>query len=413
MPARPYTLRLVSVRPQVDGGLPSRWPVSSGWMAGGVFVVVTALILARLQVRGDALNHVWAEDGRVFLVDAQRHGVASLFYVYAGSLYTVPRVLVIAGEALPIGDYATYTVVVSALVVGALAAFVYLAAARILRSSGWAAVAALGMALAPALAFESLGSIANLGWYFIYAAMWAMLVPPGGPRPYAATIVAGLAALTTPLAVLVAPAAVVRHGRKDALHGWPLRALLVGEVIQAIGLALGSRSGAGPIRRGPSLHAVSVTGGEVFRGILGPAYGPTPVRVVAGVLIAALLVWAWRLAKGQRRLAGIVLTTGLLVYCVTSGISGESYPRYVATAAMFVIAGLACLGPHLERRAAVGSLVLLFSLCLMSFPASDYRLSGPAWSAAIAQHESECRRLGLAATDVPISPSETARLPCS
>src|SRR5206468_763979 len=84
------------------------------------------------------------------------------FYVYAGSLSTVPRVLAIAGEALPIRDYATYTVVVSAAAVGALAAFVYLAAAKVL-GYAWAVVPSLGMALAPALGIESLGNLGQPG----------------------------------------------------------------------------------------------------------------------------------------------------------------------------------------------------------------------------------------------------------
>ena len=112
--------------------------------------MVTGLALARLLIRGDVFNRVWAEDGKVYLSDAERHGLASLSYVYAGSLSTAPRVLAIAGEALPIRDYATYSVLASALVVGALAAFVYLTAAKVL-GSAWAVVPALGMALAPFL----------------------------------------------------------------------------------------------------------------------------------------------------------------------------------------------------------------------------------------------------------------------
>jgi hypothetical protein len=376
--------------------------------------VVTGLVLARLQVRGDAFDHVWAEDGKVFLSDAERHGLASLSYVYAGSLLTVPRVLAIAGEALPIRDYATYTVLVSALVVGALAAFVYLTAAKVLGSAAWAAVPALGMALTPALAVESLGNLANLEWFLIFAAFWAMLVPPRGTRPYVATIVAGLAALASPVAVLVAPAAVVAHGRKDALRSWPLLALLAGEVIQVIGIGFGSRSASGPARRGVSLHTAKSLFGHLFRGVLGPAYGPSSVRFVAGAVIGALLVWAWWLARRRRRLASVSLMTGLLILCAISAITGQSNGRYSAIAAMFVIAGLACLGPRLDRRAAVGSLVLLFLLCLVSFPADGHRLSGPSWSAAIARHDTECRRLRLAATDLPLSPPGwTVRLACS
>ena len=379
-----------------------------------MFLVVAGLVLARLQIRGDAFDHVWAEDGKVFLGDAERHGLASVSYAYAGYLQTLPRVLAVAGKALPIRDYATYIVLVSALVVGALAAFVYLTAANVLGSAAWAAAPALGMALTPALAISSLGDLANLQWFLIFAAFWAMLVPPRGTRPYVATIVAGLAALTSPIAVLVAPVAVVAHGRRDTLRSWPLLALLGGEVIQVIGIAFGSRSSGGPARAGISLSTATSVVGNLFRGVLGPASGPGSVRILAGVVIGALLVLAWSLASRQRLLTNLSWTTGLLIYCVTSAITGHSEARYIAMAGMFMIAGIACLGPRLDRRAAVASLLLLLLLCLVSFPASGYRLSGPSWSAAIAQHDTECRRLRLAATDVPLSPPGWAmRLPCS
>jgi hypothetical protein len=379
-----------------------------------VFIVVTALVVARLQVRGNAFDHVWGEDGKVFLAGAQQHGLASMYYLYAGYLQTVSRALALAGQALlPLHDYATYTVLASALVVGALAAFVYVTAASVLGSATWAALPALGMALTPALAIASLGSLTDLQWYFIFAAFWAMLLPAGTTRPYAATIVAGLAALTSPIAVLVAPAAVVANGRKDALRSWPLRALLAGEVIQVIGIAVAPRSGGGPARAGISLHTVQPIVRNLFSGVLGPAYGPLPARLLAGVVIGALLVLAWWLVRQGRRLASASVATGLLIYFVTCAITGQAAGRYLAVTAMFMIAALACLGPHLHRDAAVGALALVLLLFIVSFPASRFRLSGPSWSAAVAQHETECRRSRVAATDVLQSPDGwTTRIAC-
>jgi hypothetical protein len=50
----------------------------------------------------------------------------------------------------------------------------------------------------------------------------------------------------------------------------------------------------------------------------------------------------------------------------------------------------------------------------VSFPASKSRLSGPTWSGAVTQHEAECRRPRVAATEVQLSPSGwTVRLSCS
>lgn len=400
----------------MDSAPSYRWLASPRTAAGAVLIVVTGLVLARLQISGDAFDHVWAEDGKVFLGEAQQHGLASLSYVYGGYLQPVLRALAIAGEALPIRDYATYTVLVSALVVSALAAFVYLTAAKVLDSARWAAVVALGVVLAPQVGSEApLGSLTGLPWPFIFAAFWAMLLPVRGTRPYAATIVAGLAALTSPVAVLVAPVAVVAHGRKDALRCWPLLALLAGGVIQAMGIAFGPQSPfPGPVRAGISLTTAEYAVKDLFSNVLAPTRGSGALRAMMGAAIFALLVWAWWLARRQRPLANLSFMTGLLIYCVTAAVTGFPDGRYVALAEMFVIAGFACLGPGLGQRAAIGSLVLLFLLCLVGFPAGGHRLSGPSWSAVIAQHDAECRQLHLAATDVPLSPRGwTMRLACS
>ncbi len=83
------------------------WPV-------GVGFATAMLTVVRLQVAGNALDRVWAEDGRIFLGDVADHGFASLWCAYSGYLHTAPRLLAFVGDALPLRDYAAYTVVVSA-----------------------------------------------------------------------------------------------------------------------------------------------------------------------------------------------------------------------------------------------------------------------------------------------------------
>ena len=389
------------------------WLTSQRAVAGAIFVAVTCLAVARLLVTGNVFNHVWAEDGKVYLAAAQQHGVGSLFYRYAGYLQVPSRVIALVGEALPLRDYATYTVVASALVVGSLAAFVYVTAAKVLHSNVAAAVAALGMVLAPALATASLGTLANLQWFLIFAAFWAMLVPPSDSRPYAATIVAALAALTSPLAVFVAPVAVVVHGPRKALRSWPLLALVAGEALQVIGIALAPETGGGPVRKGLSGSTLQTGVENLFKSVLGPSSGPFALRELAGFVIAALLVWAWWAAK-RRLLGTAAVVTGLAIYCVTTAVTGYAASRYVGITAMFMIGGLACFLPQLDRRGVIAALTVLALLVLVSFPASKSRLSGPTWSGAVAQHEAECRRPHVAATEVQLSPHGwSVQLSCS
>ncbi len=388
---------------QIEGTRSYGWLTSQRTAAGAIFVAVTCLAAARLLVTGNAFNHVWAEDGKVYLAAAQQHGVASLFYRYAGYLQVPSRAVALIGEALPLRDYATYVVIASSLVVGGLAAFVYVTAAKVLHSTVAAVVAALGMALAPALATASLGTLANLQWFLIYAAFWAMLVPASDSRPYSATIVAALAALTSPLAVFVAPVAVVVHGPRKALRYWPLLALIAGEALQLIAIALLPETGGGPVRKGITSSTVKTGLENLFKSVLGPTSGPYIVRVFVGLVIAVLLLWAWWAAK-RRLLGTAAVITGLAIYCVTTAVTGYAASRYVGITTMFMIGGLACFLPQMDRRGVLAALTVLAVLFIVSFPASSSRLSGPTWSGAVSQHEAECRRPRVAATEVPLSP---------
>jgi hypothetical protein len=382
-----------------------------GWAAGGVFLAVALLIVARLEVAGDALDRVWAEDGRIFLGDVADHGFASLWYVYSGYLHVVPRLLAFVGEALPLGDYAAYAVLVSAVVAGLLASYVYLVASRVIGSPIWALLPALGMALAPALSEENLGSLANLQWYFVFAAFWALLVPPtDSPRRRgAATAVTGLAALTSPVTLLVLPAAAV-HGRR-ALHHWPALALLAGIFLQGLARLIAPDSPGG-VDRDPGLS------GSFFKGIpelLSSGQGGTGWMTAVGVAIGLTLALAWWSAGAGRRLVLVAWGTGALVYVVTSLVQGFPAARYEACAAMFVLAGIAMLGPQADRRLIAVPLALLLVVGVARFPASDYRVSGPSWDSSTSTYLEQCRRRPASDPMIPLSPAGwgVARLPCA
>ena len=383
----------------------------AAWAVGGVFIATALLTVVRLQVTGDALDRVWAEDGRIFLGDSVHHGFASLWYVYSGYLHTTPRLLAFIGKALPLHDYAAYTVVVSAVVTGLLASYVYVVARRIIGSEAWALLPALGMALTPGLRLESLGNMANLQWLLIFAAFWALLVPPtSSPRSrVAASAITGLAALTSPLTLLVLPAAAL-HGRR-ALRDWPVRTLLAGVAVQGLAHVLAPHSPGGVVRH-PGFSGSQLKG---VTEVLSSGQGRIGWTTVVGVVIGLTLALAWWSARSQRRLVSAAWGTGALVYVVTAVLQGFPAPRYEACAAMFVLAGIAMLGPRVDRRLIAVPLALLITVAVVRFPASAYRLSGPSWDSSVAAYRVQCQRHPASTIGIPLSPTGwgTVRLPCA
>ncbi len=339
------------------------------------------------------------------------HGFASLWYVYSGYLHTVPRLLAFAGNALPLRDYAAFTVIASAIVAGLLASYVYSVARRVIGSPAWALVPALGMALVADLRVESLGNLANLQWFLIFAAFWAVLVPPtdSTARRSAASAITGLAALTSPLTLLLLPAATV-HGRRLLGH-WPVRALVAGVAIQGVARLAAPHSPGGVVRH-PGLSGSTLKGTTE---VLASNHGGIGWMTVAGILIGLTLAVAWWSAKSQRRFATAAWGTGALFYVVTSVIQGFPAARYEACAAMFVVAGLAMLGPRVERRLIVVPLTLMIVVAAVRFPATSYRLSGPSWDSSVAAFDARCRIHPASTGVLPLSPTGWggARLPCA
>ncbi|HEX6389958.1 MAG TPA: hypothetical protein VFZ89_10930 [Solirubrobacteraceae bacterium] len=376
-------------------------------MRGLVAILVSGITLARLAVVSDPFDHVWAEDGAVFLRDAEVDGLGAIDHRFAGYLHVVARVIAALGTALPLSSYATYVAIASAVVAGLLAAFVFSVALGVLGSREWALVAALAIALAPPLRGESLANLANLHWLLLYAAFWAMLA--SGPAR-GASGVALLATLSSPLTVLVAPAAFVAHGR-NAWRRRPVIAVAVGAAIQGVAMLFAPSSTGGPDRDVGFNDAIATS---LVRDVLGAAHGPSALRYLVGFVVAGVLAWGWRSAAGDsRRLSLAAWGTGLAVYLVSCVITGLPQMRYVALASLFVFAGFALLGPRLRPAVALAGIAVLGALVLEGLPASSFRESGPSWSEGVAAHEAACIRGEQ--RPIPLSPERfggVAQVPC-
>ena len=376
--------------------------------SAGVGLLVAALVLARLLPAGDVLDRLWAEDGRVFLSDAERHGLGSLVYVYGSYLHVVPRVLALAGGVLPLEHFARFAVLAAAAVTGLLGAFVHAAAADVTGSRRLALIPALALALVPALSTESLGNLANLHWYLVHAAFWALLA---GPRlRHAAVVVCAAAALSSAIAVLLVPVALHREGRQ-ALRRRPVQALLAGAALQALAILLAPRS-ARAIERHPGVDAGLP--GDAVTGILGLGL-ERGASIAIGLALAALTFLAWRrAATGPRRDALRAWAAGLVLYATVVVITGETAQRYDAMAAMFIAAGVCLLMKGLDRVAAAGAVGVMALLAAGGFPASESRVYGPSWEQSVERLETACAGDPEGERDVPLSPYNwgSARLPC-
>src|SRR5688500_14556023 len=180
-------------------------------------VIATAASLLR-QSGTPAFDSIWAEDALVFLSDAiARPFVDTFFEPYRGYVLVLPRALAWVASTLPLEFAALIMSGGSALVVALLAAFVFRATESI---SHIGLRLALGAAviLLPVAAVETLNTAANVHWYLMFAAFWALAwYPRSAALRLVAAVVAALAALNDPLSLLLVPAVALRAATS---HNW-------------------------------------------------------------------------------------------------------------------------------------------------------------------------------------------------
>ena len=364
---------------------PSISPIVSRRTALTIAVIasIAGLSLARLLMTGPAFDRVWAEDGAIFYSDAVRHGVGSIGLNYGGYAGVVPRLLAQLGTAFPERIFAPYAVIASVLTQGTLAAFVQRVAWRTTGSLAASLTAAGALALAPALRGEALGNLANLQWFFLIAAAWALAMPLTSSRLAhgAAAAVGLLAALTTPLAVILIPIAFLRHGKGAGKTPANL-ALLVGLAIQLLLILGGGKSEANPQPRHPAMHVVEYAT-TFFSEAAGPAVAPWRVAMLLGAaVIVAMAVLCVR-ASSARFAVGIAVT-GVVLFGVSSTLTGAAESRYSAVAAMFLVSAAAIAWSGKPSTLSWALLALLAVQAGLAFPAVQQRLSGPSWSQQVA-----------------------------
>lgn len=359
-------------------------------------VLAAGAVVGRLLMTGNPFDHLWAEDGKVFLAGGVHPG--SFLHSYAGYGHFVPRLLAAIGAQLPVRGWAAFAVVAAAATVGVLAGFVRWAAEVVSGSAvtGWIAAAAL--ALTPALGHEALGSMANLQWFMLAAALWAFLLPRGRGR-WATVLLVGLTAATTPLVVLLLPAAVLVH-RTQVWRAPAIWGMAAGLAYQVVVIRFGAVDAGGPHR------AHGLTWDMIRRALAtvagGNVAGPRLAKVVVLAVIVLFVLGIWR-AKGLRVpiIASAVSAAGFLL--TVTWFNGAAESRYTAAACMLAAAGIALVvgacGP-----VAVAAFTVVGLAAFVALPAAPYKFQGPGWSANVATWQHACQTTGEATGQIALDP---------
>jgi hypothetical protein len=405
-------------RPAPAGGRPLS---PSRALAAVVAIAAGAAASLARQDGAGALRTIWAEDGRVFLTDALRHGgLEMLLAPYNGYAHLVPRLLAAMTAALPLHDASVVLAVASALVVGTCAWCVWYATAAWIRRPVLRGAVATLVVLVPAGQTETLNNAANLHWYLLFASAWVFVWrPPSAPARALALGIVFAAAASDPLVVLLAPMALIgwRHDRGAVIP--PLVATALGLVLQALSPLVGTSDRAFATRASPWLvapwYGERVVSRLVFpaRWVGGAGFTRVMVAGIAVSAVAAVLLLLLRGAPSDRRALPVALAvTSVLTFGVPTFLTGVAAARYeilpvlLLAAALAVLTDVALDPPRRIRRPAVAAALLwLAVVAAVEFRVPTPRGSGPTWDEGLSRAEASCGA-GAARARAPITPRE-------
>lgn len=193
------------IRRQV--GLPSRQGLPRCPVVVALVLAVGFLVAPRLV--GWQLLHVHKEDGYIFLADGLHLGWNAVFERYTGYLHVLPRLLAAIALQFPPAAYPVVVGLLVALVRVWMACLTY----WVLRSRGIPARMSAAMAslfvIVPVGSHEVLGNLTNLRWFGDAMLVVLFVGRLSGARAFAGALTAALCALSDPLAITLAPFALV------------------------------------------------------------------------------------------------------------------------------------------------------------------------------------------------------------
>lgn len=394
-------------------------------------------------------NTAWAEDSGRFLQDRLVLGpVRSVWQVYDGYLHLVPRTLTdLAVAVQPIDRYAVTVAGLSCLVLGAVAALVFVLAADVVPQWPLRALLALVPAFVPLGPFEIAGNTANLHWYLLFLAPWVFAWRSRtwwGAAGLA--VVAGFVTGTEIQSAVFLPLLLLGIRRARTI---PVAAVAVlGIAAQVVSTVTHPRL-PDPNPRSSPLDMVEGYLAQPFGGswtadvhavaqtVLdhGWAVLAVPAVVAAVVGVVAIVVAPWRVRLLVVALAGgsvVVWVAALVVNSdprtLWSSLTPESFVanpalRYAAASSMFLLAAAVVGASALVARGrivlpVVGWLVIAVVVAAgvtNAAPGTTRRSAGPSWYDEVRAAQPFCRAHPHASASIaaqPLSTEWVASIPC-
>ncbi|KOX20445.1 hypothetical protein ADK67_29445 [Saccharothrix sp. NRRL B-16348] len=407
------------LRALADGLLPPppAPPASRGRTAAGYLLAfAAALAFLLLTPAGWArLDHLWAEDGARFMVDAVTlPAFSNLVDPYGGYLHALPRLVAELVALLPL-EWTAAGFAVSAAVLRAVVALISFAASgAYLRSLPLRVALAALVVVLPAGNSEPLNNMANLHWFLLYGVFWALLWRNAPRVPV--TLFVFLAAVSSPLVLVLLPIALLRLAlpRKEL----PV-AFLAGALAQGVTMLFAERlayshDAVDPVQVALAtllrVPVVAFTGSEQVARFY-PEHGNLPI-LAALVLAAAPVVAGLRWGDRAGRLLvllGVGLGALVMVVSLTanwSAVLQAQQPtvvmagqRYSVAPCLFLFAAIAVgldavPARRWERLAVVAGrsvigLVVLASV-LLHLRSDRVVLNGVPWDESVARARVQC-----------------------
>jgi hypothetical protein len=406
--------RLAGYFPVAEPSTTPRARVVAYYSAAFVAAVAYLLLIPAGRAR---LNHLWAEDGARFLLDARTKSFgANLISPYEGYLHTVPRLAAEVIGLFPLSWAAVGIAVTAAMLRAVVALFVFAASGGLVRSRVVRFALAALVVVAPAGNSESLGNLANFHWFALYGAFWLLWWRPAKRwQSVVVAIAVFLAVTTSAVGLLLAPMAVARFalpGRRQALI---TAGFWAGTVVQLTALFLATRDpyfseGVDPVgvAKGALMRVplVAFSNSEDVARIYSLfGYWPAILTLLFTLALAAVAI---RWSGTPRRLLVIAAIgycalfialdlgrnwhTGLYVDRPGVVLDGQ---RYSSAPVLFlltvVVIGLDQIPKTAWRRvgAVVVALVLLTGI-VRQLPKSAYPLNGTPWDQSVADAKLQC-----------------------
>jgi hypothetical protein len=396
-----------------------------------IVVLLSAAVILRRQVAAYRLYDVlWAEDGRIFLMQAlESGGFDVLLEPYNGYLSIVPRLIGALAAVAPLEYAALIMAGASALIVGMVTLFVFQTSAALYDSLGSRIALAASVVLLP-LGGEILANAANLHWYLMLAAFFALAFESGRRVEIAAAVAILLAAtLSDPLTAVLAP-----------LAFFPQRKWTRGRLIKVVAFGIGlaaqfvsyvTSQGIDGIHATaafdlPGLFAVRLAGGLVLGDVLlGPAWAlfGWEIFIVASLALIGGIALGLRALPSRSRALGLMAIASAISYFLLPFIirgTGELPPEVgqalsLGTGRYFVLPAWllasVAFAVFSRWRSASGfgrvalSVAIMWGVAVVLLNlAINPRPVGPSWRQEIGIAVGECERGALATVRVPIAP---------